>query len=136
MVGSVSRVVSSWRSKKFVWGVTDCARFANDAVVAMTGKPALAEKQLVFESSDDLERHYPGWELRELFQEILTKAGMELVDVPEGEAIAVVKLGPVTPALAVWDGEKLWMISAKGLREVDPLLVVEWWQSKTEKDHG
>ena len=124
----VDCVIARWKHRRFVWGLHDCGRFAADAILAMTGNVALKKGELIFESPEVLHASFSGDQLLGLFRDLLEKTGMRKTEAPQNEGIAIVKLGRSTPALAVWDGLKLWMISKKGLREIDPAVAFEWWE--------
>jgi len=128
----ISEVIQKWKRKKFQWGISDCWAFSMDAAECLTGQAMVSPANLRAKTEKELSDSFHGPELRELFRKLFSESGLSKSDGPNQQgSIGIISINRTTPALSVWDGGALWMISSKGLREIDKMLVEEWWEAST-----
>jgi hypothetical protein len=126
----VTDLIDSWRDRPFEWGKSDCVRFASEAIEVLTGKPGLKQKEHVYKTAAEYKAAVSGGEMGRLIQERLFSLGFELVKRPSRACLAVIDMGKSAPALAVFDGQDLYMAGMNGAQRIETCTARQWWEYK------
>ena len=114
-------LIDSLRDKPFAWGENDCLNFANQAHVAMTGKPLASDWAGNYKTAFGAKRHYVKLLKTQGFANIEQALDKRLLRIhvklpPRGSLVGCPADNQVTNlALGVCIGEKVAFISDAGV---------------------